>query len=194
MTVHKVKEEFILKASIGELMAAMDGIVCAGVTAAKKGASTKTDPVACLGYNAAILSIDVRTDLSFGRLSGDRAAKKIMDFLKASRDVLAANEEAVLSLPKGATGGMLKDVSAHISEILVREDIGGERPLSKILNGNLQDKFKAAYLPKARKEDAEPVFDGDAADAPENKERKSPYGRRGRKKPYDAAAAPSTLA
>ncbi len=191
MTIHKIKEEFILKASIGELMAAMNGIVCAGVTATKAGADTMTDPVASLGYKSALLSYDIRHDLSFARLTKEKAASKITEFLKSSFEVLGANAGTVLSLPKGATGGNLKDVLAHISDILMREEIGGERPAVKIVNGNLEDKFKAAYMPTARKEDmAEPEFDGDAAEDAAPKKSSAP---RVRKKSYASAAPASAL-
>lgn len=191
MTIHKIKEEFMLKASIGELMAVTDGIVCAGVTAARKGADTKTDPIASLGYGAAILSYSVRTELSFGRMDMQRVAGKITEFLKSSRDVLVGYPDAVLSLPKGNTGGTLRDVLSHIDEILVREEIGGERPAFKIVNGNLQEKFKATYAPKPQKEDpAEAAFDGDAEEAPPVKAR----GGRPRTKTQNYAAPANVLA
>lgn len=193
MTIHKIKNEFILQASIGELIAALDGIVCAGVTAAKKGADTKTDPIASLGYQAALLSYDVRSDLSAKRIDADKAAFEITEFLNAARNVLAANEDTVLSLPKGAVGGTLKDVVSHIDEILAREDMGAERPAAKFYNGNLQDKFKSSYAPKASKEDlAQPEFDGDVEDAPAPQASAAPT-KRGPKKVYAPSGRTAAL-
>ena len=185
MTIHRITDEFILKASIGELVAALDGIVCAGVTAVKKGADTKKDPVASLGYHAAMLSYDVRTELGANRIKLDKAAFEITEFLNAAREVLALHQSTPLSLPKGAVGGTLKDVVSHIDEILTREDIGGERPAAKFYNGNLQNKFAASYLPKARKEDlAEPAFEGEDDAAADMPVPKKPASGRGRKKAY----------
>ena len=184
MTIHKIKNEFAVKASFNELFAALNGIVCGGVTATKNGADTKTDPIASLGYHAAMLSYDVRTELSFKRMGADKAAFEITEFLNAARDVLSDNAGTVLSLPKGHVGGTLGDVVSHIDEILTREDIGAERADVKFENGNLLGKFHAAYLPQASKDDlAEPEYEGDD-DAPAAPDVKKAPVQRGRKKGY----------
>jgi hypothetical protein len=150
MTIHKVKDEFVLKASIGEFLTALSGINCAAVTVVKNGADTKKDPIASLGYEAAKMTYYVRSELSSQHMNAEMAAFRMTEFLSRAREVLAAHENIVLSMPTGAVGGMLKDVVFHIDEILKREDIGGERPPVKFYNGNLQGKFHATYLPKVR--------------------------------------------
>lgn len=183
MTIHKVKDEFVLKASIGELLAALSGINCAGVTVVKNGADTKKDPIAGIGYEAAKEAYCIRSGLSSQSMKAEAAAFNITKFLSKVRKVLAAHENVVLSLPKGTTGGTLKDVVFHIDDILKREDIGGERPSVKFSNGNLQGKFHAAYLPKIRKGDlAEEVIEDDENIMPEAKV-KAAAGR-GRRKNY----------
>lgn len=191
MTIHKTEHEFVLKASIGELMVALNGIVTAGVTAVKNGADTKADPVASLGVEAAMLAYDIRSDLSFGRMSGAKAADKITEFLKSSRELLVENKSLVLSFPKGGLGGTVEDVVSHIDQIMMREEIGGERPPVKIVNGSLQDTFKAAYTPKASKEQAaEPAFEGEPE---ENLIPAKPRGRGGRPKKSASYAAPASV-
>jgi hypothetical protein len=180
MTIHKVKDEFVLKASIGELLAALSGINCAGVTVVKNGADTKKDPIASIGYEAAKMTYSMRNELGSRSMDPDMAAFRITEFLSSAREVLVAHENTVLSLPTGTLGGTLKDVVLHIDEILKREAIGGDRPAVKFYNGNLQGKFHAAYMSKSSGEDPdeEALDDKDTAPAPEAKA----APRRGRRK------------
>jgi hypothetical protein len=180
MTIHKVKDEFVLKASIGEFLAALSGINCAGVTVVKNGADTKKDPIASIAYEAAKMTYYMRSKLSSQHMDAEMAAFRMTEFLSAARAVLAAHENIVLSMPTGAVGGMLKDVVFHIDEILRREGIGGERPPVKFYNGNLQGKFHAAYMPKGRKELVEEAFEGDEDAMPPPEAKAAP--KRGRRK------------
>lgn len=151
-----------MKASLSEIFAAMRGITCAGVAVTKRGADTKTNPIAKLGCESAGLQYDILCNISAHTEDLktpaylDKMAGKGLRFLEKSLPVLKARPDLVIESVDGRRGGMVLRILQHTQDILSRESDEGERPVVVVKNGKLADVF-APYLPQGKPEKKIPL-------------------------------------
>lgn len=180
------------KASMSEIFAAMSGVTCAGVTLVMlKKENLANHPVAILGLESAKLRWDIGSMIF--RAGGPRrnpdkeeeGVEIFLEFLKRANVAIKKYPDVQLFMPLAKTpGGNLKDVSAHIEDILHREMIGiSNRPKSVIvIENSTYGRFPAHYLPKAQKadfakdEDCEETMDVEGV-APQKRNQKPPKFR-----------------
>ncbi len=143
----------IQKPPLSEMFAAMSGIVCAGVTAAKHP-DEKTQYLFALGVAAAALPYDTKLDLAVHPENRERAARNLMRFLIQAKPLLAHHAGISLSMPNGNHGGIVADVLAHIKDMEKREAGTLDRLRENFDAGKKAPQYPASYLPAAPKEKA----------------------------------------
>lgn len=108
------------KPKLDELIAAVNGVICAGIGAAKTNPNYQVDPLYLLGQKATGMSIDAK-GLYARRLPQDAIAKPIVSFLEDAICVLQENPEKPLMNFYGHQTGRVQDVINHIVDIAQRE-------------------------------------------------------------------------
>lgn len=141
----------IQKPPLSEMFAAMSGIVCAGVTAAKDP-NEKTQYLFTLGSAAAGLPYDAKMDLAAHPENSEKAARDLMRFLIQAKPLLAHHAGVALSMPNGNRGGIVADVLAHIKDMERREAGTIDRLRESFEAGKAPPKYAASYLPATPKE------------------------------------------
>ncbi len=171
------------KATVGEIFAAVSGIITEGANLCKQGMKINDHPVSALASDGAMKLWDAKyTAINRPNRTPedqDCFVKPLLKFLEASLPVLE----------KHKTLGNVAKISEHVAEILENESSAAPRAYAAFKDGGLLAKpFKADYTAKEEPEvsaDPDDIALELAADEP------APKANRGPVKAKAAAPSPS---